>query len=409
MPAKQIEPALIAGGGIGGLAAALALARIGWPSVVAERRAEWSEAGAGIQLSPNGVRVLEQLGIARPLEPLAGRPREIVVRDAASARVLQRLPLGDWIARRHGAPYWQLHRRDLQAALVAAVDAEPLISIHRGFEVTSFEDDGRQVRLTASNDQTLRGSLLIGADGVFSTIRRQLSPQCTPSFSGRTAARTVVPAERFVAGRHVIDIDATGVWLAPGAHIVHYPIRAGREVAIVVVRTEEWCARGWSEPATAVEIEGILTNLAPAFASALGTGHDWRRWALFEAEPLDRWSKGHVTLLGDAAHPTLPFLAQGGVLALEDAVTLAGCLSRAAGRDAIPSTLLAYRSARAERCRRVMAAARRNGTVFHLSGPAAVARNIAMRFLSGERVMAGYDWVYGWQPEPEEMFPKPGM
>lgn len=400
MADREKSPALIVGGGIGGLAAALALARVGWPSVVAERRSEWSEAGAGIQLSPNGVRVLSLLGVSARLEPKAGRPREITVRDAASARILQRLPLGDWISDRHGSPYWQVHRRDLQAALVAAVGAEPLISVVRGFEATSFATEGDAVRLHARDGRSLAGTLLVGADGVFSRIRQQLFATRAPRFSGRTAARTVIAAPSCASASAILASDATGVWLAPGAHIVHYPVRGGREIAIVVVRTESWSARGWSEPVAAEEIEAHVRRVAPVFAGALGEGHTWRRWALFETEPLAHWSKGRVTLLGDAAHPTLPFLAQGGSLALEDAATLAACLDQASRRAEFPAALAAYELARADRSRRVVAAARRNGIVFHLHGPAATARNAAMRFLSGERVMAGYDWVYGWQPPP---------
>ena len=397
----QREPALIAGGGIGGLAAALALAQAGRPSIVVERRAEWSEAGAGIQLSPNGVRVLQRLGVAPGLESVVASPREIVVRDAATARVLQRLPLGDWISARHGAPYWLAHRRDLQSALVAAVESEPLISVVKDFEVTSFEARAEHTLVHARDGRSLEGAMLVGADGVFSRIRQQLFAPRAPRFSGRTAARTVVTAPGSANSDDFILPDATGVWLAPGAHVVHYPVRAGREIAVVVVRTETWKAHGWSEPVSAPEMEATLERVAPAFARALGTGHDWRRWALFEVEPLARWSQGHVTILGDAAHPTLPFLAQGGVLALEDAVTLGAYVGRACGPAEIAASLAAYETARLDRSRRIVAAARRNGLVFHLSGPAAFARNTAMRVLSGERVLTGYDWVYGWRP-PEQ-------
>lgn len=399
MPGRQRQPALIVGGGIGGLATALALARIGWPSVVAERRDQWSEAGAGIQLSPNGTRVLRQLGVAERLAPQAARPREIVVRDADTARVLQRLPLGDWIEARHGDPYWLVHRRDLQAALVAAVAAEPLITVLQGFEGNAFDSGPSGVRLRTREGRALEGAMLIAADGVFSRIRQQLFAPRAPRFSGWTAARTVVNASRVTNGASVIAPDATGVWLAPNAHIVHYPVRAGREIAVVVVRNEAWHAHGWSDPVNADEMELALQKAAPAFAAALGSGHAWRRWALFETEPLAHWSKGRATLLGDAAHPTLPFLAQGGVLALEDAATLATALAGATTDAAIPGALAAYEAARADRSRRVVATARRNGMIFHLSGPAAIARNTAMRLLPGTRVMAHYDWVYGWQAQ----------
>lgn len=396
------RPVLIAGGGIGGLAAALALARAGWPSHILERRRTWSEAGAGIQLSPNGVAVLEKLGVAASLAPDVGVPREIVVRDAASARVLQRLPLGTWIATRHGAPYWLAHRRDLQAALLARVEAEPMITVSTGFEAAFFSAEGHDVTVEASNGGKREGAILIGADGVFSRVRQQLFAPPAPRFSGYTAARTVIAAERLgkqtpTTGGH-IDLTTTGVWLAPGAHVVHYPVRDGRETAVVVVRSERWSDRGWSAPVAAPEIETALQRAAPLLADVLGRNHDWRRWALFEVAPLEQWSKGHVTLLGDAAHPTLPFLAQGGVLALEDAWTLASHLAGAKAVSDIPAALAVYGRERALRSRRVVAAARRNGQIFHLGGAAALARNTIMRLAPPERVMAAYDWVYGWKP-----------
>lgn len=400
MTASRPDPVLIAGGGIGGLAASLALARAGIPSLIAERRLARSEAGAGIQLSPNGMHVLERLGIAPLLAPHAGVPREIVVREARSALVLQRLPLGAWIAERHGAPYWQVHRRDLQSALVARAEAEPLITVEHGLELASFAADGDGVRLVARDGRHLRGSLLLGADGIFSRVRQQSFAPRAPRFTGWAAARAVIEAPTGASPDGPISAAAAGVWLAPGAHVVHYPVRGGREIAFVVVRAESSAAEGWSQPVAAAEVEGALAAAAPHLAAALGTGHEWRRWALYELEPLDRWVTDRVALLGDAAHPTLPFLAQGGSLALEDAWTLAHCLSGVSRDPArFPAALQAYQGLRAQRARRVVAAARRNGKIFHLAGLLAGARNAAMRALSGERVMAGFDWVYGWKPD----------
>ncbi|MGE0700353.1 MAG: FAD-dependent monooxygenase [Hyphomicrobiaceae bacterium] len=399
MPHHRPGPILIAGGGIGGLSAALALARSGWHCIVAERRADWSEAGAGIQLSPNGARILERLGVAHRLAPSVAAPREIRVREARSGAILQRLPLGDWIADRHGAPFWQVHRRDLQSALVEAATAEPRIEVRLGFEAVAFEDDGRRARLVGRDGRALEGSALIAADGVFSLLRRQLLATPAPRFSGWTAARTIVPLPIASDSDGLIAPDATGVWLAPDAHVVHYPVRAGREMAFVVVRTEPWQEQGWSAPVPSGIVEAQLRRVAPRLAAALGGEHDWRRWALFELEPLPSLAKGRVALLGDAAHPTLPFLAQGGVLALEDAATLASSLDRIDTAPDIPTALAAYSGKRLPRSRRVVAAARRNGTVFHLGGIAGLARNAAMRALGGERIMTGYDWLYGWRPE----------
>lgn len=398
--------AVIAGGGIGGLAAALALARIGWTVTVLERRPQWSEAGAGIQLSPNGTAVLERLGVASRLAAAAGRPTAIVVRDGVDGRILQTLPLGAWIEARHGAPYWQVHRRDLQAALLAAVVAEPRITVRLGAEVVDAAEVDGGVAVRLLDGSVCQGRFVVGADGIFSGLRRMAPGDPVPRASGHAAFRTVVPVvtlHREPGISKAIDFGATGVWLARHAHVVHYPVRAGRDIAVVVIVTADHQSpepsHGWSQTVAAAEVEAAIASSAPALAAVLGCDRDWRRWQLYECEPLRDWTRGRVVLLGDAAHPTLPFLAQGGSLALEDAWTLARHVGRARHDDAIATALAAYGRERAPRTRQVVSQARRNGVVFHLSGAARLARNAAMRIIPGQRVMAGYDWVYGWKPE----------
>jgi salicylate hydroxylase len=385
-------PVLIAGGGIGGLATAIALAGHGIPSRVLEKRSEFSEAGAGIQLGPNGVKVLRRLGIDADLAPSVGRPREIRVYSGASGAGLTRLPLGDWIEARHGAPYWVAHRQDLQSALLAGARRSDLIQLMPGFDVVRYSDQEATVRAEARDGASVDGRALVCADGVVSQLRAQIAPGARLRFAGKTAARTVLDA----AGAHaILDAGAIGVWMAPNAHVVHYPVRAGREIAVVVIIDENWQEEGWSAPADPAKLRAALAPFAPALRTALAPATDWRRWALFDCDPFATWKRGRVVLLGDAAHPLLPFLAQGGSLALEDAVTLADALGGVG--DDIERALAAYEQARRAHTARVMATARRNGRVYHLSGIAALARNAVLRALSPERIMAGYDWVYGWK------------
>ncbi len=392
------DPILIAGGGIAGLSLALALARLGIASHIVERRDAFSEAGAGIQISPNGVRALEILGLRAALEPLAGRPREILVHAGASGRILQRLPLGDWIEARHGAPYLVAHRRDLQAVLLDAVRGQPLIQIVTGFAVAGFQPTDRGVLLNDANGRSIEGRALAGADGIFSAVRKQLHPGLGPRFAGRTAARTVIAADRL---QGLIDPSRTGVWLAPQSHVVHYPVRGGREIAVVVIRTEKWPATslepGWSAPQSPETLAAALETYAPRLRQALALATDWRKWALFEAPPLPAQGRGSMTLIGDAAHPTLPFLAQGGVMALEDAVTLASLI--ATPNVDIAAAFRACERLRHPRTAAIVAAARRNGRIYHLGGFLGQARDIGLRLLPARRIMAGYDWVYGWRPE----------
>jgi salicylate hydroxylase len=389
------RPILIAGGGIGGLALGLALAQRNVPSHIVERRETASQAGAGIQIGPNGQRVLAMLDIAEPVGRSAGVPSYLAVHEGRSGDVLTRLPLGDWISGRHGAPYWVVHRADLQAALLAAATAEPRITLTRGFDVASVTSDGTGVRLNSARGSSVEGAALVGADGIFSAVRRDVVPGCNPTFAGRTAARAVIAIADLQDSDEVRS--AIGVWLAPDAHVVHYPIRGGRELAVVVIRRGAWQGESWSAPAERqVVIDAVAAQFSPRLATLLGRAPEWTRWALFEQMPLPRWTHGRVTLLGDAAHPTLPFLAQGGSLALEDAVTLAALIAE--HPDAPEQAFSVYEQQRRKRTSDIVAAARRNGQIYHLGGLAAAARNLALRVLPPKRLMARYDWIYGWTP-----------
>ncbi|MEW5964638.1 MAG: FAD-dependent monooxygenase [Pseudomonadota bacterium] len=385
-------PVLIAGGGIGGLALALALARRGLASSVLERNETFSEAGAGIQIGPNGMRVLTALGVADALEPAAGKPVAIRVLDAGRGRLLSSLPLGDWIEQRHGAPYRVAHRADLQAALLSRVRAEPAIEVVTGFDVADVAEHADAIEARSAGGSRRRGRLLVGADGIWSRLREVVAPAAALTFSGRTATRAVVPVDAVPEG---IDCTAVCAWLAPGAHIVHYPIRAGREVAIVVVVEERFERHEWNTPAAPPQDKATIRRLDPTLVGLLEASRDWRKWGLFECAELPTWSAGRLALLGDAAHPVLPFLAQGGVLALEDAIELADAIAREASGSA---ALVRYERTRRPRAARVQAASRRNGRIYHLAGPMALARDATLQWLPGERVMAGYDWLYGWRP-----------
>lgn len=387
-------PILIAGAGIGGLSLAIALARHGIASRVVERRSELIEAGAGIQLGPNAVGVLFRLGVAERLEPAVGRPECLRVYDGLSDALLRELPLGAWIAERHGAPYWVAHRADLHAALLDTALALPLVDIAAGCGVVSFALRGGKVQARTDDGGTLEGAALVGADGLWSVVRRQLWPASGLTYSGKTAARAVI--DRCQAAAPFSD-PATGVWLAPGGHVVHYPVRGGAQIALVVILAEDWPGEGWGLP---VDREGLLQSLRTfpdRLLDCLKLAEDWRRWPLYDPEPLERWSRGRVTLIGDAAHPVLPFLAQGGALAIEDAETLAAALQIWRSEPAL--AIERYERVRRPRAFRMQAASRRNGRIYHLPKPVSLTRDLALRLLPGHRTMALYDWIYGWKPE----------
>ncbi len=388
----KLGPVLIAGGGIGGLTTALALARREIPSVVMERRSAFSEDGAGLQIGPNGTAILRRLGVASALEPDVGVPGAIVVHDGRDGSVLTRLPLGNWIERRHGTPYWVAHRQDLHAALLGKAKSEPLITLTLDAAFQNADRiSGEGVRIQTRDHRTWTGSTLIGADGLWSSVRQGLFTSAEPRPTGISAVRTTIPVDHKLGAPWQRD---TYVYMRPDAHIVHYPVRGGSEIAVVCILHTPTSSQDWSTTIDRAWVEPQIAAFPAEVRKLLATAPGWKRWSLFELEPGHAWANGNVALLGDAAHPLLPFLAQGAVLALEDAVVLADCM--ASHRD-IAEGLARYARIRSERANKVVAASRRNGRIYHLDGAMAAARNLTLRTLGGERVMAGYDWLYGWR------------
>jgi salicylate hydroxylase len=384
-------PILIAGAGIAGMSLAVALARRGVTSRLLERRAELSEAGAGIQLGPNAMHVLERLGVARHLEPMAGKPVSIRVHDGAGGRLLGELPLGERMSGRFGAPYWVAHRADLQAALLATVEEHREIGLVTGFEVSDWRETGEGVEALSEAGARQQGSVLVGADGIWSMVRRRLFPDHPLVYAGKMAARTMIPAS---LARAEHTRPSTGVWLGRDAHVVHYPVRGGREIAVVAILDEAAPREGWGGEIAAEAVLQRLGRFSAALLEFLDLGLEWRAWSLYDPPPLPAWSRGRVGLIGDAAHPILPFLAQGGAMAIEDADTLAASIA-SAPHDALRA-LARMEAVRRGRVARVQEASRSNGRVFHLHGAAGIARNLALGALPGSLMMKRYDWLYGW-------------
>ncbi len=386
------DPILIAGGGIGGLATALALARAGIAAHVLESREAFAAEGAGIQIGPNGTHILQSLGLADALAPLVGVPDAIVVRDGKDGAELARLPLGRWIAERHGAPYWVVHRGDLHESLLSAARDQPRIMLSTGATVAEVAARDDAVAVASPSGDTWTGRALVGADGLWSSVRTHIAPGCMPQSTGRSAARSVIPLSDAPTPLRTADV---GIWLFPDAHVVHYPVSGGTALAMVVIVDDEQGGEDWSAAVPPRWVEQRLPPCPQLLAELVAAAPAWRRWALNTLPPLPTWSRGPVTLLGDAAHAIVPFLAQGGVLALEDAVMLADSL-RQNTRDAA-GAFGAYERRRGARALRVARASLQNGRIYHLSGALARARNLVLRHAAPERLMARYDWLYGWR------------
>ena len=397
MPSSR--PVIIAGAGIGGLTAALAIAQRGFRVAVFDQAERLDEAGAGIQLSPNASRVLLALGLRERLRRHAVVPEELRVMTAETARVLARAPLGAAAAQRYGAPYWVIHRGDLQAVLVEAARAHPGIALHLGAQVVDFAPDGEGVTVSAlasGRPASHRGLALIAADGLWSRLRARLGHRDAPRFARHTAWRALADAAAVDAD---LRAPAVNLWLGGDAHLVHYPVRGGSLVNVVAIVHDDWREPGWSATGERAEILARYgAGTWPAAARAiLAVPRRWHKWALYDRAPLAAWGRGAVTLLGDAAHPMLPYLAQGAAMAIEDAAVLARALSE--GRDDPAGALRSYERQRHGRTARAQRAARRNGTVYHLTGAAALLRRLALAAMGGRRLLSRYDWIYGWTPD----------
>jgi 2-polyprenyl-6-methoxyphenol hydroxylase-like FAD-dependent oxidoreductase len=389
---------IVAGAGIGGLTTALALKRSGFRAIVFEQAERLQETGAGIQLSPNAARLLIELGLGDRLRPHVVTPQAVRVLNAKNAREIVRIPLGDTAAQRYGAPYWIIHRGDLQAVLAAAVAPDLDISLKLGMRVEDFAIHPRGVTVSARGPAGAwnePGHALIAADGLWSAARTRLGFGEPPRFSGRVAWRALVPAADVLPEFREPLIH---LWLGPDAHLVHYPVKAGKVVNIVVITTDAWSGEGWSEPASPVDLLPRLAaaNWAPQARALVRLPDAWLKWALFERRPLMSFAQEATALLGDAAHPMLPFLAQGGAMAIEDAVVAAQCLARRP--DDAPAALKTYSAIRAGRTRRVQRQAARNGQHYHLQGVSAMLRNAAMGVMGGQHLLGHYDWLYDWRP-----------
>ena len=393
---------VVSGGGIGGLAAAFALGRAGSDVRLFEQTDVFSEAGAGIQLGPNVMRVLHAWGLGKALADVAAFPDKLQVRSAITGQTLGELPLGDAMQTRYGAPYATVHRADLHTVLLRAVQQQGTTRLHVRRPLVAFSQTSEAVTVQTPDHPDIEADALVGADGLWSTVRQQLLNDGLPRATGHLAYRALVMQAALPAALRSQHVT---VWLGPRLHIVQYPVRGGEQLNMVAVVHGQLPAGAdpWDNSANladrAADLNTALAGSCPALRAQVAQVASWRRWALFERPPMQgahQHAAGRVALLGDAAHPMRPYLAQGAGMAIEDAAALGqawGAASRAAD---VPAALQGFARARWQRNARVQARAVRNGEMFHATGAVRWARDTAIRLL-GRRLL-DMPWLYGTPP-----------
>lgn len=396
----------VVGGGIGGMGCALAMAQEGVPLTVVEQAAAFGEVGAGLQLGPNAVRVLNDWGLGDALRGCAAFPEALRVRDARTAHTLGQMPLGRSMLARYGAPYATVHRVDLHRLLLDAVQQRTDTRLMLDTRLASVDANADAVRFTTESGQVFTGDVLLGCDGLWSRVRNAMVAPEPARATGHLAYRGMVPLQDMPIGLRSPVVTA---WLGPRLHVVHYPVRGGAWFNLVAVvhappgPGQAPAAQSWSQDAQLADLQRALGPVAPALQEVLAAVPGWTLWALHDRLPVQGpqgHARGRLALLGDAAHPMRPYLAQGAAMALEDAWTLGRLLkdSKPAGPVDWPALLARYARTRWARNARVQARSQRNGKLFHATGALRWGRNLGLR-LAGPRLM-DTPWLYSGPPHP---------
>jgi salicylate hydroxylase len=383
-------PILIAGGGIGGLATAIGLAQKGVATLVLERAPELGEIGAGIQLGPNAFHAFDYLGVGDQARDMAVYIDSLRLMDAMSGSEITRIPLDEGFRSRFGNPYAVIHRGDLHGVFLKACMDHPLVDLRTSAEVADYEQDGSSVTVTLASGERVTGRALIGADGLWSNIRKRLVGDGAPRVSGHTTYRSVIPTEEMPED---LRWNAATLWAGPKCHIVHYPLKGWKLFNLVVTYHNDAPSPEAGVPVTHDEVKIGFQHVNPVAREIIDRGQNWKRWVLCDRDPVDNWVDGRVALLGDAAHPMLQYFAQGACMAMEDAVALAAELERTADLE---TALQNYQGLRKLRTARVQLQSREIGQhVYHPAGAHAALRNAVMQAKTPADWYDAVEWLYG--------------
>jgi salicylate hydroxylase len=386
---RNDTPIAVAGGGIGGLAAALALARRNFRVVVLEQAAQFGEIGAGIQLAPNAWHAIDALGVGELVKREAVFIERLLMMDGVSGDTVIDIPLDERFHKRYGNPYAVTHRADIHGALLDGCRGSPLIELRSSARVTGYSVEGDSVRVEIQDAQPLTAPALIGADGGRSVVRERIVGDGEPPASGHMCYRAVLEVEQMPKD---LRWPAATLWAAPNTHIVHYPLRGWKLFNLVATVVREQAGTGHNEEAPAAEVLALFGHNCDKPMSILRVPRTFRRWMLRFREPVANWTAGPVALLGDGAHLMLQYMAQGAAMALEDAVCIASCADQADGD--FPTAFKAYQELRLVRASRVQTSAKLLGLVFHAGGVDRLVRNDIYQGRAPERYYDALDWVF---------------
>lgn len=385
------KPVIIGGGGIGGLAAALGLARKGVHSIVLEQASKFGEIGAGIQLGPNAFHCFDYLGVGDEARGLAVYIDKLRFMDATTGSEIAHIPVGEDFRKRFGNPYAVMHRADLHSVLLEGCRADRSIDLRTACSVDRYEQDDTGVRASLSNGETVDGAALIGADGLHSKVRAQLVGDGAPRVCGHTTFRSVIPTEQMPED---LRWNAATLWAGPKCHLVHYPLKGWKVFNLVATYHSNATEAVTGKPVSKEEVRGHFGHIVPRARQIIDHGDNWKMWVLSDREPIMGWADGRVALLGDAAHPMLQYFAQGACMAMEDAVCISHMVEKFNG--AFEPAFAAYCEHRLVRTTRVQLGSRMLGEhIYHPEGPAALVRNQAMRAKSPAQWYDELSWLYG--------------
>lgn len=377
----------IIGGGIAGLASAIALAKIGKEVNVFEKATAFKEVGAGIQIGPNAVSALKALGVFDAIQGQTYAPQHILIKDGLTGKLLNRLHLGEGFEQMFKQPYRVIHRADLLSGLIETAKTYSNIELHTAKALTTLDIDETTNACTFEDGSTSNHDLLIGADGFRSVVRRHVLNDGPPVYANHSLFRVLMPMQTLENTRDILDVN---LWLYPQGHVVHYPVSNAKQVNIVAAVEQHWSKRGWSIPSDSTEVLQHFSKAHDNLQQLLSKPKNWLKWAAAGHPNTDTWHLHNAVLIGDAAHPTLPYMAQGAAMAIEDAICLGAHIKN-------HRPISDFASIRRERAHKVVNNATKLGGIYHMSSPSRWARNAVIKSTSSTRQFKRMSWLYDWQ------------